>query len=73
MLALPIFPVSTNIVAALRNVPGDHEGAPPMAESSNRNGWADTCVCANNVQRRCLVSTRNVLAASVLPTDKKSD
>ena len=32
--------------------------APPAAEASDRSGWADTCVCANIVRRKCLVSTR---------------
>ena len=34
------------------------KGAPPVAESSDRSGWAGACVCANNVQRKCLAPTR---------------
>ena len=34
------------------------KGAPPVAESSDRSGWAGACVCANNVRRKCLATTR---------------
>ena len=34
------------------------KGAPPVAEPSDRSGWAGACVCANNVQRKCLATTR---------------
>ena len=37
---------------------GGRKGAPPVAESSDRSGWAATCICANNVRHKCLVATR---------------
>ena len=63
VLALPIFPVSTRIVLPFKSMPVGRKGAPPVAESSDRCGWAGTCFCANNVQRKCLVPTRNISAA----------
>ena len=34
------------------------KGAPPVAESSDRRGWAGTCLCTNEVQGKGLVPTR---------------
>ena len=34
------------------------KGAPPVAESSDRSGWAGTCLCTNEVQGKGLVPTR---------------
>ena len=34
------------------------KGAPPVAESSDRSGWAGTCLCTNEVQGKDLVPTR---------------
>ena len=38
--------------------PGARKGAPPVAESSDRSGWAGTCLCTNEVQGKGLVPTR---------------
>jgi len=50
--------------------PEGFEGAPPVAESSDRRSWAGTWVCANNVQRKALVPTRTV-GSSVRPRECK--
>ena len=34
------------------------KGAPPVAESSDRSGWAGTCLCTNEVQGKGLVPTQ---------------
>ena len=61
VLALPIFPVRVRIVAALKNVPGGRKGAPPVAESSDRSGWAAACLGASKAKREGLAATRTVL------------
>ena len=35
-----------------------HKGAPPVAESSDRSGWAGTWFCASKAQGKTLVPTR---------------
>ena len=52
--------------------PEGFEGAPPGAESSDRRNWAGTCVCANNVQRKCLVPTRTV-GSNPAPATRRKD
>ena len=44
----------------LREAVGGRKGAPPVAESSDRSGWAGTCVCTSEAQGKCLVPTRTV-------------
>ena len=46
------------------------KGAPPGAESSDRSGWAGTCLCTNEVQGKGLVPTR-MYRQAILP--KNSD
>ncbi len=42
----------------LLNAQGVRKEAPPVAESSDRSGWAGTCLCTNEVQGKGLVPTR---------------
>ena len=41
------------------------KGAPPGAESSDRSGWAGTCLCTNEVQGKGLVPTRKSVLLAV--------
>ena len=43
------------------------KGAPPVAESSDRSGWAGTCLCTNEVQGKGLVPTRKSQGSIVQP------
>ena len=43
------------------------KGAPPGAESSDRSGWAGTCLCTNEVQGKGLVPTRKSQGSIVQP------
>ena len=50
-----------NTLSCLRRVPFPcvaRKGAPPVAESSDRGGWAGTWFCTNEVQGKTLVPTR---------------
>ena len=47
------------------------KGAPPVAESSDRSGWAGTCLCTNEVQGKGLVPTR-VYRQAILPIERNS-
>jgi len=44
----------------LREAVGGRKGAPPVAESSDRSGWAGTCLCTSKAQGKGLVPTRTV-------------
>ena len=41
------------------------KGAPPVAGSSDRSGWAGTCLCTNEVQGKGLVLTRKSVLLAV--------
>ena len=43
-----------------------HEGAPPVAESSDRNGWAAACLGASEAQREGLAATRGSQATEAV-------
>ena len=50
---------------------GARKGAPPVAESSDRSGWAGTCLCTNEVQGKGLVPTR-VYRQAILPLERNN-
>jgi len=54
---------------------GGHEGAPPVTESSDRNGWAAACLDASKAKREGLAATRSTacsLASSQSPLSSAS-
>ena len=53
----PLVPPLQGAAGAQRRL-GARKGAPPGAESSDRSGWAGTCLCTNEVQGKGLVPTR---------------
>jgi hypothetical protein len=68
----PVIDVLANLdLESIAHNPEGFEGAPPGAESSDRRNWAGSCVCANNVQRKCLVPTRTV-GSNPAPATRKT-
>ena len=48
--------VGSHLVLRKQSVAQNLSGNPE--EPSDRSGWAGACVCANNVRRKCLATTR---------------
>ena len=51
-------PSPNGVIARRPQADVDRKGAPPGAETSDRSGWAGTCLCTNEVQGKGLVPTR---------------